>query len=112
MTAAPVQNDSAEERRKSAEQLVGGILSAVEFEDFVRATLFAFTPIHNQNRQCTAAAHFVGVDTETVRRWAHGITTPKARDFWPLGIVAILQHLPVETQQQVMATITGMVGDA
>lgn len=112
MTAAPSSYDNPEECRKSAEQLVRGILSAVEFEDFVRATLFAFTPIHNQNRQCTAAAHFVGVDTETVRRWAHGITTPKARDFWPLGMVAILQHLPIEAQQQVMQAITGMVGEA
>lgn len=107
----PHEYDTPELRRKSAETLVAGTLSAVEFEDFVRATLFGFTPVHNQHRQCAAAAHFVGVDTETVRRWSHGITTPKARDFWPLALVTILQSLPVETQHQVMQSITGMVGE-
>ena len=99
-----------DDKRRTAEKLVSETLSAVEFEDFVRATLFAFTPVHNQHRQCTAAAHFVGVDVETVR-WSHGITTPKAKDFWPLALVSILQHLPSETQREVMAAVTGMVGE-
>lgn len=103
-------DDTPEARRKAAQNFASELRDMVEFEDFVRSVLFQFTPIHNQNRQCLAAAHFVGVDVETVRRWSHGMTSPKAKDFWPLAITAILQGLPIETQQEVMQSITGMMG--
>lgn len=94
--------------RISARELVRGVLSGVEFHDFLKAVVRNFGSTHIQNQQCLEAAHFLGVDVETVRRWVHGMTTPKARDFWPLAFVVILQNLPVPAQQQLMATVAGM----
>ena len=88
---------------------MAGVLSEVEFEDFVRVVVSAFGATHIQHQQCLEAAHFVGKDSETIRRWLNGVTTPKARDFWPLAFVVMLQLLPVATQHQVMGAITGMV---
>lgn len=93
--------------RKSAENLVAGILDGTTFEDVLRAMIFEFHPVHNQHQQCQAVAEFSGKDKETVRRWLHGVTSPSARDFWPIAFVAILQKLPVEVQREVMAAIVG-----
>lgn len=93
--------------RKSAESLVADILDDFEFEDVLRAMIFEFHPVHNQHQQCQAIAKFTGKDKETVRRWMHGLTSPSARDFWPIAFVAILQKLPVEVQREIMTTVVG-----
>ena len=103
--------DSPEARRSSAEKLVAGVLDDVEFADVLRATLFNFTPVHNQSQQCKAVSRFLGKDEETVRRWAHEITSPKAKDVWPLFFVVLLQSLPIETQQMVMAAMLGQLDE-
>ncbi|KPU83861.1 hypothetical protein JI58_05140 [Marinosulfonomonas sp. PRT-SC04] len=86
---------------------MAGVLDDVEFADILRATLFSFTPVHNQSQQCKAVSRFLGKDEETVRRWAHEITSPKAKDVWPLFFVVLLQSLPIKTQRMVMAALLG-----
>lgn len=103
--------DSASARRSSAEKLVAGVLDDVEFADVLRATLYNFTPVHNQSQQCKAVSRFLGKDEETVRRWAHEITSPKAKDVWPLFFVVLLQSLPIETQQMVMGAMLGQTDE-
>lgn len=109
-SGSPSSEDTPEARREYAQKKLIGLQSEVEFCDYIRAALFAYTPVHNQSKQCTAAAHFVGVDVETVRRWLNG-TTPNTKHFWPLGMFAFLHTLPIETQDQVIQSIFGMVGD-
>ncbi|WP_103173741.1 hypothetical protein [Paracoccus sp. SY] len=101
-------DDTPEARRKSSRALVSGVLADVEFEDFLKAVIWHFSPALTQNAKCMEAGHFVGVDVATVHRWIKGITTPKARDFWPLAFAVILQNMTVQAQQQLMATVAGM----
>lgn len=100
-------NDSREARRKSAEKFVTSILSEVECVDFLRILFFKFTGTHIQSRQCQAVAHFLGVDAETVRRWLHGITTPKFRDVWPVVAVVLFQEQPIAQQRETVCSIFG-----
>lgn len=90
---------------------MGDVLGDVEFADVLRAAVFQFKPVHNQSAQCHAVARYLGKDDETVRRWLHEITTPKAKDVWPLFFVAILQNLPIDMQRGVMSAIMVMSDD-
>lgn len=94
--------------RKNARKLVSGVLSQVEFSDFLKEVIWHFSDGPSQNAKCMAAAHFIGVDVATVHRWMTQTTSPKARDFWPLAFAVLLGNLPIPVQHQVMAAIAGM----
>lgn len=100
-----------DQRRKSAEMLVSGVLEDAEFIDVLRAVAFRFKPVHIQSAQTKAAARFLGKDEETVRRWLHDITSPKAKDVWPLFFVVILAELPVDTQRHVVEVLMGLADE-
>ena len=102
--------DSAEAPRISAGKLVSAILDEVEFEDFVRAALFEVSGSHVQEHQKRAASRLTGVHGETVARWISGVTTPKARDFWPVAMTALLSRFDAETQEAIAAEILSMCG--
>ncbi|GHE88485.1 hypothetical protein GCM10016455_05770 [Aliiroseovarius zhejiangensis] len=104
-------DDSAEVRRTSAETLVASVLDGAEFADVLRAVVYRFNPVHIQSAQAKAVARYLGKDEETVRRWLHEITTPKARDVWPLFFVVILAELPVATQKHVIKVLMGLADD-
>ena len=103
-------DDTTEGRRISARSLVGDILATVEFSEFQNGVFDRFAPAISQNRQCMNVGHFVGKDVETARRWRQGITTPKARDFWPVALACIMQNLPISTQKQIAASIKEISG--
>lgn len=105
---SPPFDDTTNCPRKTARKLVAGVLSEVEFSDFLKAVIWHFSDGTSQNAKCMEAANFVGVDVATVHRWITEATTPKARDFWPLAFAVILQNMPVQAQQQLMATVAGM----
>lgn len=103
-------DDTTENRRISSRSLVADILATVEFSEFQNGVFSQFADTHVQNRKCMMVGNFVGKDVETARRWLHGITTPKARDFWPIALVCIMQNLPIATQRQVAASIKEISG--
>jgi len=109
--SVPCSNDSEEARRSSAENLVGSVLNDAEFLDVLQAVLFRFRPVRIQSQQCKAAARFLGVNEETVRRWLNETTTPKAKDVWPIFFVVLLAELPVDTQKEIMAVLMGLTDE-
>ena len=110
MNRALCDNDCTKPDRISAGKLVSAILDEVEFEDFVRAALFDLSGSHVQEHQKRAASRLTGVHGETVARWISGMTTPKARDFWPVAMTALLSRFDAETQAAIAAEILSMCG--
>ena len=103
--------DSADDRRKSAEMLVAGVLEDAEFGDVLRAVAYRFKPTHVQAKVQKAVGIFLGKDDETVRRWLHEVTTPKAKDVWPLFFVVILAELPIAQQKQIVEVLMGLADE-
>jgi len=110
MSGAPSTKDATTDPRISAGKLIGAILEEVEFEDFVRAALYEVSDSHVQEHQKRAASRLTGVHVETVARWISGMTTPKARDFWPVAMTALLSRFDAETQAAIAAEILSMCG--
>ncbi len=105
---APHSDDSEQSSRISAGKFVGGILSEVEFDDFLRAALYVVAGSHVQERQKQAGSRISGVHAETVGRWISGTTTPRARDFWPIAFMALLARFDADTQAQIADEILAM----
>lgn len=104
-------SDTPERRRKSAEKLISGVLEDADFIDVLRAVAFRFKPVHIQSAQTKTIARFLGKDEETIRRWLHDVTRPKAKDVWPLFFVVILSELPIETQRHVVEVLMGLADE-
>ena len=101
-------SDTTCQARVSAGKLVAEILSEIEFEDFLRATLYEVSGSHIQERQKQAGARISGCHAETVARWISGMTTPKARDFWSVAFMALLARFDADTQVRIAAEIISM----
>lgn len=106
---APLQG-ATPESRESAGKNVRALLSEVDFEDFLRASLYEVAGSHVQERQKAAGARISGCHPETVGRWIGGMTTPKAVDFWPVAFMALLARFDDPTQQMICAEIRAMCG--